>query len=123
SVRVVMVAFVRGAGGVHNNNTFDETASNRNGDVSRNTLRVVFQKERRHSSGMNASQNHRLRRIVLLAFGGFIVETALALITFLGPGFAPLVRPGYVIVALIFFLAIWHAATGRSGQERRQVDP
>ena len=72
---------------------------------------------------MNASQNHRLRRIVLLALGGFIVEAVLAFLVFLGPGFAPLVRPGYVIVALIFFLAIWNAATGRSGEERRQVDP
>ena len=72
---------------------------------------------------MNASQNHRLRRIVLLALGGFIVEAVLVFIVFVGPGFAPLVRPGYVIVALIFFLAIWNAATGRSGEERRQIDP
>jgi hypothetical protein len=60
---------------------------------------------------------------MLLVLGGFIVEAALVLIVFIGPGFAPLVRPGYVIVALIFFLAIWNAATGRSGEERRQIDP
>lgn len=72
---------------------------------------------------MNASQNHRLRRILLLAAGGIAVEASLMLLVFFGPGFAPLVRPGYVIVGLGFFLAIWQAATGRSGQERRQVDP
>ena len=72
---------------------------------------------------MNASQNHRLRRIVLLAFGGFLAEGALAVLVHYGPSFAPLVRPAYVVVALIFFLAIWHTATGRSGNERRQIDP
>ena len=72
---------------------------------------------------MNASQNHRLRRIVLLAFGGFVAEGALAVLVHIGPSFAPLVRPAYVVVGLIFFLAIWQAATGRSGSERRQIDP
>jgi len=72
---------------------------------------------------MNASQNHRLRRIVLLAFGGFLAEGALAMLVHYGPSFAPLVRPAYVVIALLFFLAIWHTATGRSGNERRQIDP
>jgi len=72
---------------------------------------------------MNASQNQRLRRILLLAFVGFFAEGALAVLVYIGPSFAPLVRPAYVVIALMIFLAMWNTATGRRGNERRQIEP
>ena len=68
----------------------------------------------------NSARSQKLKRIALLIIGGVIVEGMLFGTVMLGPALASLVRPGYVVVAIAFVAAIWHAARRRPGQERRQ---
>ena len=51
-----------------------------------------------------------------------VIEAALVLIAYLGPAMRLLLRPVYVIVALIGVLSVWHAAWRRSRDDRRHAD-
>jgi len=61
------------------------------------------------------SEPLRTKRIVGLLVGGLVVEAALVAIVKLAPALAVIMRPVYVIVAILFGVAIWHS-------ERRRTD-
>jgi len=62
----------------------------------------------------------RLRRVVGLVVSGLVVEAGLLFVVKLGPALAVIMHPVYVIVALAFGLAIWHASRRR--EDRRHGD-
>jgi hypothetical protein len=63
-----------------------------------------------------------MRRIIRIAATVFAIEAALVLVAYLGPSMRVLLRPVYVIVALIGVLSIWHTAWRRSRDDRRHTD-
>jgi len=63
-----------------------------------------------------------VRRIIRIAAMVVVIEAALVLIAYLGPAMRLLLRPVYVIVALIGVLSVWHAAWRRSRDDRRHAD-
>jgi hypothetical protein len=62
----------------------------------------------------------RVRRVVGLVVSGLVVEAGLLFVVKLGPALAVIMHPVYVIVALAFGLAIWHASRRR--EDRRHGD-
>jgi len=62
----------------------------------------------------------RIRRVVGLVVSGLVVEAGLLFVVKLGPALAVIMHPVYVIVALAFGLAIWHASRRR--EDRRHGD-
>jgi len=62
----------------------------------------------------------RLRRVVGLVVSGLVVEAGLLFVVKLGPALAVIMHPVYVIVAVAFGLAIWHASRRR--EDRRHGD-
>jgi len=62
----------------------------------------------------------RIRRVVGLVISGLVVEAGLLFVVKLGPALAVIMHPVYVIVALAFGLAIWHASRRR--EDRRHGD-
>jgi hypothetical protein len=73
-----------------------------------------------------SSDPPRTKRIVALVVGGLVVEAVLLAIVTLSPALAVLMRPIYVIVAILFGLAIWHGErrrTDRRHGDRRHTAP
>jgi hypothetical protein len=73
-----------------------------------------------------SSEPLRTKRIVGLIIGGLAVEAVLLAIVELSPALRVLMRPVYVIVAILFGLAIWHSErrrTDRRHGDRRHVAP
>ena len=68
----------------------------------------------------NSARSQKLKRIALLIISAVTVEAILFGTATMGPALAGLIRPGYVVVAIAFAAAIWHAARRRPGQQRRQ---
>jgi len=62
----------------------------------------------------------RLRRIVSLLLGGLVIEAALVGVVRLSPALRVIMRPVYLIVAVVFMLAIWHVSRRR--ENRRHGD-
>ena len=62
----------------------------------------------------------RVRRVVGLVVSGLVVEAGLLFVVKLGPALAVIMHPVYVIVAVAFGLAIWHASRRR--EDRRHGD-
>jgi heme A synthase len=62
----------------------------------------------------------RVRRVVGLIVAGLVVEAGLLVVVKLGPALAVIMHPVYLIVALAFGLAIWHASRRR--EDRRHSD-
>jgi len=62
----------------------------------------------------------RVRRGVGLVVSGLVVEAGLLFVVKLGPALAVIMHPVYVIVAVAFGLAIWHASRRR--EDRRHGD-
>ena len=62
----------------------------------------------------------RIRRVVGLVISGLVVEAGLLFVVKLGPALAVIMHPVYVIVAVAFGLAIWHASRRR--EDRRHGD-
>jgi hypothetical protein len=60
----------------------------------------------------------RQLRVLKLAIGLVIVEALLLVLAYLAPAMRVLLRPVYVVVAIIFAVAILHAR-GRNGEDRR----
>jgi len=68
----------------------------------------------------------RIRRVVGLVVSGLVVEAGLLFVVKLGPALAVIMHPVYVIVALAFGLAIWHASRRRENRrhgDRRHAAP
>jgi hypothetical protein len=67
-----------------------------------------------------SSDAPRTKRVVGLLIGGLVVEAILLAIVKLSPALGVIMHPVYVIVAILFGLAIWH--NGRRRTERRHGD-
>ena len=68
----------------------------------------------------------RVRRVVGLVVSGLVVEAGLLFVVKLGPALAVIMHPVYVIVAVAFGLAIWHASRRREVRrhgDRRHAAP
>lgn len=68
----------------------------------------------------------RTRRIVALVAGGLVVEAALLGVVKLAPAMAVIMQPVYLVVAILFALAIWHGGRRRADRrhgDRRQAAP
>ena len=62
----------------------------------------------------------RVKRVVFLIVTGLMVEAALLFVVSLTPAVAVIMHPVYVVVAVGFGLAIWHASRRR--EDRRHGD-
>jgi len=78
--------------------------------------------ETRDPAELDAAERAHMRRIIRIAATVFVIEAALVLIAYLGPSMRVLLRPVYVVVALVGVLSIWHSAWRRSRQDRRHTD-
>ena len=68
----------------------------------------------------------RTRRVVGLVAVGLAVEAALLGVVKLAPAMGTIMHPVYVVVAVLFALAIWHSGrrrTERRHGERRHAAP
>jgi hypothetical protein len=65
-----------------------------------------------------ADRTH-VRRLVRIAAGVVLMEAVLVLVAFLAPALRVLLRPVYVVVALLGLLSAWHAAWRRTRGDRR----
>jgi protein-S-isoprenylcysteine O-methyltransferase Ste14 len=62
----------------------------------------------------------RWRRIAVITGIAVVVELALMFVARLAPAMAGLMRPAYVLVAVIAVLMLWNAWRRRDGSDRRQ---
>jgi membrane protein implicated in regulation of membrane protease activity len=62
----------------------------------------------------------RWRRIAVLGALALVIEMALMFVARLTPAMAGLMRPAYVLVAVIAILMGWQASRRREGSDRRQ---
>jgi hypothetical protein len=68
----------------------------------------------------------RAKRVVGLVIAGLVVEAGLLFVVKLGPALAVIMHPVYVVVAVLFGLAIWHSSrrrTDRRHDDRRHAAP
>jgi hypothetical protein len=65
-----------------------------------------------------ADRTH-VARIVRIAAGVVVLEGVLVLIAFLAPAMRVLLRPAYLVVALLGLLSAWQAAWRRTRGDRR----
>ena len=73
------------------------------------------------TSSDDQPERPRLRRELRLLLGGLVIEAALVWIVQLSPAMRALMRPVYLIVAVAFGVAIWHAWRRRA-HDRRHGD-
>ena len=78
--------------------------------------------ETRDAAQLDAAERAHMRRIIRIAATVFVIEAALVVVAYLGPSMRVLLRPVYVVVALVGVLSIWHTAWRRSRQDRRHTD-
>src|SRR5689334_8644889 len=84
----------------------------------------------RYVSGVETATTERTERVDRARRGRLAwiigitlaVELGLAVLTHFGPALALLVRPVYVVVAVIGAFTVWRALTRRPGQDRRHGD-
>src|SRR3954468_523984 len=65
------------------------------------------------------ADHHRRNRALTLVVTLLVVEGGLYALAYMGPALRSLLRIGALIAAIAFGIAIWHAARGRSGEDRR----
>jgi len=61
----------------------------------------------------------RQLRILRLALGLIVIEAGLVIVGHVAPAMRALIRPVYLIVVLVFAVAMLQAARGRNGDDRR----
>ena len=71
---------------------------------------------------IEASDRPRMKRALHVAIIGVAIEVLLLIVGMLSPAMGPLLRPMYLVVAVIFLVAVWQAARPRTGRDRRQTD-
>jgi uncharacterized membrane protein len=69
-----------------------------------------------------APDQARATRIFWIVLITVVVEVLLYILTILGPALDGLVRPVYIIVAVVAVLTVWHALRRRVGHDRRHGD-
>lgn len=64
----------------------------------------------------------RATRIFWIVLITVVIEVGLYIVVRLGPAMAHLMRPVYVVVAVICAFTVWHALRRRPGNDRRHAD-
>jgi len=64
----------------------------------------------------------RLFRVLKLAIGLIVIEAGLVFLGYWTPVYRALIRPVYLVVAIVFAVAILHRARGRNGGDRRHTE-
>jgi heme A synthase len=66
------------------------------------------------------TNQRRIRRVVGLVITGLVIEIGLVIVVQLAPALRVIMHPVYLVVAVLFALAIWHASRRR--EDRRHGD-
>ena len=70
----------------------------------------------------DTTDHPRQVRVIKLAIGLILIEAILVFIGYWTPVYRALIRPVYLVVAVVFAIAIVHGARGRNGGDRRHQE-
>ncbi|MDB4874362.1 MAG: hypothetical protein JWM41_808 [Gemmatimonadetes bacterium] len=72
---------------------------------------------------VDSHQQAYFLRMIRLAVLGLVAEMAVFATGYIAPAMTTLLRPIYILVAVLFLFALWHAARRRPGHDRRHNAP